>query len=69
MKCAKGCENGRGDRVSRFERRMIRFARVVRAASIWWDVVPPAWRWLAILVVLQLLGLWPPVAGIPLAAR
>jgi hypothetical protein len=43
---------------------MSRFARVVRAAFAWWDEVPLSLRYLAIVVVLQLLGFWPPLTDV-----
>lgn len=69
MTYAPDRETGHADRVSRFERRMSRFARVVRAAFAWWDEVPPALRYLAILVVLQLLGFLPPTVDLIRTAR
>lgn len=60
MNTASTREVGRDDRVKRFERRMVLLARVVRAAFLWWDEVPPTWRYLAVVVVLQLLGFLPP---------
>jgi hypothetical protein len=69
MSSTHSCRHGRVDRVSRFERRMLRLARVVRAVFVPWDEVPPAWRRVAIVVVLQLLGLLPPAAVLLQLAR
>ncbi|HEY3141894.1 MAG TPA: hypothetical protein VGJ86_12230 [Acidimicrobiales bacterium] len=60
MKYANGHGSKRGDRVTKFERRMFRFARM-EASFAWWVKVPAVFGGLAIVVSLRQVGLLPAV--------
>lgn len=61
MTCASNRGPGRGRRLAdRYERAMLRFAKLVEASFAWWDNVPPVWQAVALLHV----GLLPAVTEV-----